>query len=112
MSNPEIDSKGNKRWFKDGTRTLHRLEGPAIEGVEGSKEWRVNGKLHRLDGPAYDGYNGTREFWVDGKLHRLDGPAIDWLDLGKQWWVDDEQVSEEDYPAAVLLYKCKLVLES
>ena len=38
----------------------------------GYKSVRVNvkGKLHRLDGPACEWANGTKEWWVNGKLHR------------------------------------------
>ncbi len=28
---PEVDSVGNKRWYKPGTRELHREDGPAYE---------------------------------------------------------------------------------
>ena len=30
----------------------HRLEGPAIERTDGSKDWLVYGVRHREDGPA------------------------------------------------------------
>jgi hypothetical protein len=49
---------------------------------------------------------------VDGKLHRSDGPAWEAADGSKQWWVDGVQVTEEEYPQAVLLYKFRMVLES
>ena len=31
---------------------MHRLQGPAVEHDDGSKEWYQKGLLHRLDGPA------------------------------------------------------------
>jgi hypothetical protein len=88
MSNPIIDSEGTKRWG-NSNKELHRLDGPAIEALDGYKAWYINGKRHRLD-----------------------GPAIEALDGYKAWWVDGVKVDEEDYPAAVLLYKCRMVLES
>jgi hypothetical protein len=85
------------------------VEWPMIRG------WFLNGEKHRLEGPAIEGLDVShtpKEWWVYGKLHRLDGPAIEWSDNGKSWWVDGIPVNEEDYPSAVLLYKCKRVLES
>jgi hypothetical protein len=58
---------GNKYYYKDREMTTrHRIDGPAIERSDGSKEW-----------------------YVDGKLHRLDGPAVEWSDGSKEWYVDD-----------------------
>lgn len=37
----EIDSKGNKSWWKDDV--LHREDGPAVEWVNGYKSWWLNG---------------------------------------------------------------------
>jgi hypothetical protein len=88
MSNPVIASVGNKRWFNS------------------------KGQFHRLDGPAFEGIYGNKSWWVDGKRHRLDGPAIDWSDGSKGWWIDGDKVTESEYPEAILLYKCKQVLES
>ena len=48
---------------------LHREDGPAFEGSNGSKEWRINGKLHREDGPAFEGrwWDGHKEWWLNGE---------------------------------------------
>jgi hypothetical protein len=40
---------------------------PAVEWPDGSKEWYFEGKLHRLDGPAIEGLSGFVEYWYDGK---------------------------------------------
>jgi len=64
---------------------LHRLDGPAIEAADGTKEWFQNGLRHRLDGPAFEGANGTKGWYQNGIPHRLDGPAIEWAD-GDKWW--------------------------
>jgi hypothetical protein len=66
----EINSYGSKFYYNDKAMTiLHREDGPAIEWVDGYKEWRINGKRHREDGPAYEGADGTK-FWYlnDEKL--------------------------------------------
>ena len=53
----------------------HRIDGPAIEWLDGTKEWLVNGKYHRMDGPAVERSDGTKEWYIDGHFHHMDGPA-------------------------------------
>ncbi|WP_406236951.1 hypothetical protein ACF3NX_06460 [Acetobacter orientalis] len=36
------DSYGTKRWFQNGKQ--HRLDGPAIEGANGTKIWYFHGE--------------------------------------------------------------------
>ena len=44
---------------------------------EGNKGYNIPyGKLHRVDGPAIEYSNGTKEWYINGKRHRLDDPAI------------------------------------
>lgn len=84
-----------------------------IIGPDGSKEWKVNGRLHREDGPAvikiFGGvfYNSilpaassfgktklearrddeiVQEWWQNNMRHRLDGPAYV-SPAAEQWWV-------------------------
>jgi hypothetical protein len=57
----------------------------------------VDGKRHRVDGPAYEYADGSRQWWMDGKRHRVDGPAVEWADGSRQWWVDGERLSEEQF---------------
>jgi hypothetical protein len=111
MSNPTIDNLGNKRW-RNSKGEMHRLDGPAWEWAGGTKCWYVEGKLHRLDGPAREWADGDKEWWRDGQIHRLDGPAFECSDGYKSWWVAGVEVTEKDYPESVLLYKCRMVLES
>ena len=92
MSNPEIDEDGTKQWYNDYDQ-LHRLDGPAVEYVNGEKYWFVNGLKHRLDGPAYEGSNGDKTWYVHGELHRLDGPAIEWIGDTKEWYINDKRLS-------------------
>jgi len=71
----EITSTGSKFYFKDKEMTiLHREDGPAFEGSNGSKEWRINGKLHRED-----------------------GPAVEWWDGSKSWALNGERLSEQEF---------------
>jgi hypothetical protein len=63
-----IDKDGNKFCYKDRVRTiLHRLDGPAIEWADESKEWCIDGKRHRLNGPAVEWADGSGEWYIDGK---------------------------------------------
>jgi hypothetical protein len=117
-----INSDGDRRWCKPGTWSFHRLDGPAIEWADGSREWYRDDKLHRLDGPAIewaDGTrlwyrddkrhrldgpacewaNGTRSWWVDGKLHRLDGPAYEHADGTRWWYIESEKLTEQEFLA-------------
>jgi hypothetical protein len=63
-----INWRGDKRYFKDKEMTIyHRIDGPAVELVTGSKFWFVDDKLHRLDGPAIECADGDKEWYVEGK---------------------------------------------
>ena len=84
----EIDSFGRKTW-KNKNGLLHRLDGPAVEWNDGTKEWWQNGSLHRLDGPAYENINGAKQWYQNGLLHRLDGPALEFYNGDKHWYQND-----------------------
>jgi hypothetical protein len=94
-----INSDGDRRWYKPGTRVLHRLDGPAHELADGGKAWYVDGKLHRLDGPAYEGADGSREWHVNDKRHRLDGPACEYADGSMEWFIEGAELDEEEFLA-------------
>jgi len=81
-----IDDAGTKQW-KNKIGRLHRLDGPAVEFANGTKEWHQNGQFHRSDGPAYVGANGHKEWHFRGMLHREDGPAIVFSSGRKGWWI-------------------------
>jgi len=85
-----VNSSGNREW-KLSNGELHRLDGPAIEGADGHKEWWINDKRHRLDGPAIEWADGTKEWWINDKRHRLDGPAYEGADGHKAWWINDKR---------------------
>ena len=38
--------------------------------------WSNDDQPHREDGPAYIGVNGDKEWWINGNIHREDGPAV------------------------------------
>src|SRR4051812_48062536 len=66
-SKPYRTEYNYKRWINEKDQ-LHRIDGPAIEYKNGSKEWHVNGELHRLDGPAVESITGYKSWYVNGNL--------------------------------------------
>ena len=80
---------GTKEWYLKGQK--HRMDGPAIEYSDGAKYWYLNGQLHRTDGPAVERLNGTKFWYLKGQLHRTDGPAIEWSDGTKFWYLKDQR---------------------
>jgi len=79
------DSDGTKI-CKNKEDLLHRTDGPAVEYVDGTKEWYQNGQLHRTDGPAIEYISGTKYWYQNGRLHRTDGPAMDLADGTRYWY--------------------------
>ena len=59
----------------------------------GTEWFDESGQPHRLDGPAVEWADGTREWWVEGRRHRLDGPAVEWADGTTEFWRDDVKVT-------------------
>ncbi len=79
---------GNKFWFKNN------------KFIEDPNKICWNwGELHRVNGPAIEWANGSKEWWLNGKLHRTDGPAIEWTNGTKYWYLNDKRLSEEQFNA-------------
>ena len=91
--------KSGKKTWKTPEGLLHRVDGPAIEYLDGTKAWWIEGNLHRTDGPAIEYSDGTKEWFLEGKLHRTDGPAIEYLDGTKAWWVEGIELTEKEWLA-------------
>jgi len=60
-----VDEYGATRWYNEKGE-LHRLDGPAVEYADGSKEWLVNDLFHRLDGPARVYSDGCKIWCIEG----------------------------------------------
>lgn len=85
---------------------LHRLDGPAIELADSSKQWWFNGKRHRIDGPAIERANGNKLWYLNGKLHREDGPAIEFANGYKEWYFNSNHIkcsSQEEFEKLIKL---------
>jgi hypothetical protein len=76
--------------------------------------WWVNkeGLLHRLDGPAREWTDGSKEWWVNGKQHRLGGPAAVWSSDRKQWWVVGQRLTQEQFERhpLVIFYRLSMLV--
>jgi len=73
---------------------------------DGTKIWRLDGKLHREDGPAIEGANGGKEWWLHGGLHREDGPAVEYATGRKGWYLNSNRY-EDIFEWAKALLKLK-----
>ena len=67
----EVDMFGTRRYYNSDNQ-LHREGGPAVEYVNGHKEW-----------------------WQNGQRHRIDVPAIE---IGsKAWYINDVRLTEDEF---------------
>jgi hypothetical protein len=76
---------------------LHKEDGPALEHIDGSKFWYINGKLHREDGPAVEYIEGDKFWYKHGKYHREDGPALEYANGTKHWTLEGIWYNENDF---------------
>ena len=70
-----VDEHGCSRYY-NAANQLHRAGGPAVEYVDGHKEWYQNGQLHREDGPAIISKRGDKYWYQNNRLHHTDGPPL------------------------------------
>lgn len=86
-----INSRGTKFYYKKGTKTVHRINGPAIEWDDGSIEYVVNGETHRLDGPAIIDADGFIAWCINGVRLSPEKEAI----LNK-WWDNKKETNNDN----------------
>ena len=109
----------NKYYYLDGSvlgyydeyRTLHRLDGPAVEYKNGAKSWYQNGKLHRLGGPSIEYISGSKSWYQNGLRHRIDGPAIEFYDGEKIWYINDKRLTKEEFEKHILIMQLSGLLD-
>ena len=90
------------------TIKYHREDGPAIEWVDGDKDWYKHGKRHREDGPAVE-CDGVKRWFKHGILHREDGVANEYYNGYKEYWLEDIYYTKKEYWEKIKqLKKCKL----
>ena len=93
-----VDKHGCSRYYNTANQ-LHRDGGPAVEYVNGHKEWWQNGQLHRIDGPAVEWWDGDKRWYQNGQRHRIDGPAVMYADGSKAWYINDKAMTEAEFLA-------------
>ena len=91
MSHFYINPINDSKCGRNASGQRHREDGPAIERVDGTKEWYQNDVQHREDGPAWEGADGSKHWFINGKLHREDGPAVI-RDGMKRWYINGEHI--------------------
>jgi len=91
-----VDNYGTICWYNENNQ-LHRLDGPAVEWGNRSKQWYRHGLLHREDGPAVEWGNGHKEYYINGNRHREDGPAVDYCNGRKEYWINGVRLTEEEF---------------
>ena len=97
----EVDRNGTRRYY-DAAEQLHRENGPAVEYVNGNKEWWQNDQLHRTDGPAVEWTDGVKFWYQHGQRHRVDGPAVEYASGSKEWWINGEEMTEAEFNQLVM----------
>jgi hypothetical protein len=115
-----IDENGDKYW-RNKKGKLHRIDGPAIEYDDGTKEWYQMGLKHRIDGPAIEFNSGVKHWYQNGVLHRIDGPAIEYSNGDKFWFYNNvkfptkeaffEALSDEEKEIAILSEHFKSIFD-
>jgi hypothetical protein len=95
----EVNEKGTY-WFKEGTKILHREDGPACEWANGDKFWYKNGKLHREDGFAFEtildfGSIGSCKYWKIKESTPEGYPLCMEEICPNKYYINDTQVKEE-----------------
>ena len=105
----KVNEFGTKRWYLNGE--LHRIDGPAIERLNGTKLWYLNGKYHRVDGPAVEDSNGYKAWFLNGERHREDGPAIEYSYGGKEWYLNGKKITKKQHKKATRKHKEYTVAE-
>ena len=80
------------------------------ESFDGRKIWYADRLWHRLDGPAIENSNETKQWWINGKLHRINGPAIEGAGGSKFWHIHGKSVTELQHKLLCDLMKLKGLL--
>ena len=74
----------------------HNPEGPAVIGFTGRhKEYWFKGLRHRIDGPAIEYLDGDYEYWENGQRHNPQGPAK-CIEGVVEYWIDGRKYANED----------------
>ena len=63
----------------------------------GTRYYNTRGQLHRDEGPAIEWIDGGKEWYQNGQTHRIGGPAIEWSDSTASWCLFGKEYTESEY---------------
>jgi hypothetical protein len=67
ISDANSKAVGVDMYYKDKQMTIrHRVDGPAVDQVNGTKRWIQNNTYHRLDGPSVLEVSGEKTYYING----------------------------------------------
>jgi len=89
----KINEYSTKRYFND-KEELHRLDGPAVEYLNGSKFWHINEKSHRNIDPSEEYSDGEKRWFIINKRHRIGGL---FCSDGKLWRILGKEYTKQEY---------------
>ena len=72
----------------------------------GDRLWYLKGYLHREEGPALEGSDGTMEWYLNGQRHREGGPAVEYAYGIKEWFLNGKRLTEQEYKKATTKSTC------
>lgn len=106
------DENGNRFWVKALVERGHmvHIHGSHHDVVRGEGFLTPILLLHRDDGPAVERLDGSREWWFLGRRHREDGPASEpsarrdgaWWQPGRYWYVHGQSNDTEQRAERIL----------
>jgi len=63
------------------------------------------GLYHRLDGPAIEYLNGDKSWYKEGRRHRENGPAIEYPNGTKYWYILYKRLEERKFNSWIFRIK-------
>ena len=95
----ETRRQANKVWDRKGYRDQILPNGYIVRYFSnGDKHWfNQNGQYHRLDGPAIERLNGYKAWFQNDQLHRLDGPSVEYPNGNKYWYIESKEYTEKEF---------------
>jgi hypothetical protein len=85
-------NESDSNWYKAAVlskfKTRSELLATITEGRNNLATLKfLNGKLHCEDGPAVEWIDGSKEWYVDGKYHCIDRPAVEYIFGNKLYYL-------------------------
>jgi hypothetical protein len=99
----DIEIKNGSKEFRIFGKLNSIEDKPAIILANGTKHWYINDKRHREnDLPAIIHANGTKQWYINGNCRREnDQPAVIYADGTKYWFINGNRHRENDQPAII-----------